>query len=154
MSNDTTALLNYAIALVDSGLEILGEHLTSDDELSLPSALIPGGTLGKHFRHVAETYGAFLSAVDLGASHQHSLPQIDYNAQLPSSRDDVACVIESCQGAMRKVRDGLVALGDTDLDAVLQLPVEVIAITPTRQAMTSTIGREVSMPEGLLPLCV
>jgi hypothetical protein len=42
-----------------------------------------------------------------------------------------------------------------DLDVVFQFPVDVIAITPTRQEMQSTLGREVcvvDVPSPNLPL--
>lgn len=46
------ALLDLAIALVDSALDILDNHLTGDAQLKRDSVLMPGGSLGKHFRHV------------------------------------------------------------------------------------------------------
>jgi hypothetical protein len=98
--------------------------------------------LGKHFRHVAETYDALLSPLK---SDPYDGPvQIDYNAPLPRSRQDVALNLDLCRDAMFKVRDALAALGEAkDLGDILQQPVQVIAITPTRQEMNSTFGREV-----------
>jgi hypothetical protein len=49
------ALLDLAIALVDSALGILETHLTRDAQLKRDSVLMPGGSLGKHFRHVSGT---------------------------------------------------------------------------------------------------
>ena len=48
------ALLQLAIALVESALDILERHINTDAQLQHKSALLPGGTLGKHFRHVGE----------------------------------------------------------------------------------------------------
>ena len=50
-----SALLDLAISLIDSALDILHNHLSSDEQLKKASLLMPGGTVGKHFRHVSET---------------------------------------------------------------------------------------------------
>ena len=46
------ALLDLAISLIDSALDLLCHHLQFDDQLIQPSVLVPGGTVGKHLRHV------------------------------------------------------------------------------------------------------
>ena len=46
------ALLQLSIALLDSAIDILSEAITTDEQLGKTSVLMPGGTLGKHFRHV------------------------------------------------------------------------------------------------------
>jgi len=48
------ALLQLALALLDSALDILNSHITSDKQLQHESMLMPGGTPGKHFRHVSQ----------------------------------------------------------------------------------------------------
>lgn len=56
MSNEAEdharALLELSIALVESALDILEKHIRTDEELTKQSVLMPGGTVGKHFRHV------------------------------------------------------------------------------------------------------
>lgn len=49
------ALLELSIALLDSALDIVNEHVKSDKQLQHPSKLMPGGTPGKHLRHVSDT---------------------------------------------------------------------------------------------------
>ena len=46
------ALLQLSIALLDSAVDILSEAISDDKQLTHQSVLMPGGTLGKHFRHV------------------------------------------------------------------------------------------------------
>lgn len=48
------ALVDLSIALVDSAIDILDKHITTDAQLRKASVLMPGGTVGKHFRHVSE----------------------------------------------------------------------------------------------------
>lgn len=47
------ALLDLSIALVDAGSDVLSRHIRTDGELKKQSVLMPGGTVGKHFRHVS-----------------------------------------------------------------------------------------------------
>ncbi|GFZ47489.1 hypothetical protein JCM24511_05233 [Saitozyma sp. JCM 24511] len=47
------ALLDMAIALVDSALDILYRHIRTDAQLRQDSVLLPGGSVGKHLRHVS-----------------------------------------------------------------------------------------------------
>jgi len=46
------ALLDLSISLIDQALDILNRHLKEDRQMTHPSKLMPGGSVGKHFRHV------------------------------------------------------------------------------------------------------
>lgn len=46
------ALLDLSISLIDQALDILHRHLKEDRQLTHASKLMPGGSVGKHFRHV------------------------------------------------------------------------------------------------------
>lgn len=46
------ALLTLSIALIDSAIDIITNHIHTDEQLVHESVLMPGGTVGKHFRHV------------------------------------------------------------------------------------------------------
>lgn len=46
------ALLDLSISLIDQALDILTRHLKDDRQMTHPSKLMPGGSVGKHFRHV------------------------------------------------------------------------------------------------------
>lgn len=47
------ALLDLSIALVDAALDVLEQHIKRDADLVKASTLMPGGSIGKHFRHVS-----------------------------------------------------------------------------------------------------
>jgi len=49
------ALLQLAISLIDSALDLLGNPIQEDEQLQHESVLMPGGTIGKHLRHVSQT---------------------------------------------------------------------------------------------------
>ena len=56
------ALLDLSTSLIDSALDILDHHIKSDRELVHESELMPGGTPGKHFRHVSVLGSASISS--------------------------------------------------------------------------------------------
>ncbi|WVQ75393.1 hypothetical protein IAR50_005013 [Cryptococcus sp. DSM 104548] len=165
------ALVSLSIALVDSAVDILERHISTDEELSRDSALLPGGTLGKHFRHVIESFRAFLLNLYDSPKPLSEIPEINYDNILPITRRPIARSLPACRQAMRQVskdlsswseicrrrgssseggggegnpaglggqegekRDGLV----DEMDRM----VHVVAITPTKQEMGSTVGRE------------
>lgn len=45
------ALIDLSISLIDQALDILTRHLKDDRQMTHPSKLMPGGSVGKHFRH-------------------------------------------------------------------------------------------------------
>ncbi|GMK55572.1 hypothetical protein CspeluHIS016_0206280 [Cutaneotrichosporon spelunceum] len=157
-SDDPLALVHTSLALLDAGLDLLAA-LEDDAQLTHMSLLIPGGSVGKHFRHVAETFDALLAAVDPEyhgpgyhghgedpGYHGHAqackdtTPVVDYDILLPRSREAVARDLDACRAAMGKVRAGLRGmLGNA---AGLAREVEVLAVTPSQQCMRSTLARE------------
>lgn len=56
------ALLQLSIALLDAALDILIEHIHTDKQLQHQSTLMPGGTPGKHFRHVSVLHVSYRGA--------------------------------------------------------------------------------------------
>jgi hypothetical protein len=118
--------------------------------------------VGKHFRHVAETFDALLAALDpeyYEHAQQHEphaidkTPTIDYDVLLPATRQGVARDLDTCRAALGKVRAGLEGLASApDLAGELAREVDVVAVTPSRQCMRSTLAREVSFTarSGLL----
>jgi hypothetical protein len=87
------------------------------------------------------------------ASAGNGLIEIDYDAPLPSSRKSVARSLSACREAMQSVRDDLIRWkvsagqgqrSNGGLADHMQRPLRLVAITPTRQVMDSSVGREVS----------
>ena len=46
------ALVDLALALIDSAIDVLEKHIKRDEQLRKASVLMPGGSVGKHLRHV------------------------------------------------------------------------------------------------------
>ncbi|WRT68961.1 uncharacterized protein IL334_005943 [Kwoniella shivajii] len=169
-SDRAEALLSLSIALIDSSCDVLKSHITSDEQLTRQSTLMPGGTLGKHFRHVIESFRAFLLPLSSSSSSSTITLEIDYDSTNPSTRKPMARSVKPCLRALEQVRDDLISWGDqcrrsslagdskpaeigtgvagevgvrrNGLAEAMETKVNVVAITPTRQTMGSTIGRE------------
>jgi hypothetical protein len=62
------ALLDLSISLIDQALDILTRHLKEDSQMTHASKLMPGGSVGKHFRHVSpmRTTASVTKATALG----------------------------------------------------------------------------------------
>lgn len=174
------ALVHTSLALVKDGINVL--RLIEDDaQLRHPSVLMPGGSVGKHFRHVSETFDALLLPLT-GHGTSSSRPSspdgrsergrrddanagsdqdggrdadgvvIDYDVLLPASRQGVARDLDTCRAALAKVMEGLEALATMpDLAGALGRDVEVVAVTPSRQIMRSTLAREVGLSRAIPP---
>ncbi|KLT45251.1 hypothetical protein CC85DRAFT_282739 [Cutaneotrichosporon oleaginosum] len=161
-ADPAVALVLTSLALIDAGLDLL-RHIEDDAQLTHASLLIPGGSVGKHFRHVSETFDALLAALEPGyyshtenehadadAEHAHAhahahgrLPTIDYDVLLPAARQGVARDLDICRASLAKVRAGLEGLAAApDLAGELARDVDVLAVTPSRQCMRSTLARE------------
>ncbi|CAD6567670.1 MAG: hypothetical protein TREMPRED_003813 [Tremellales sp. Tagirdzhanova-0007] len=156
------ALLDLAISLIDSALDVLGNHVHTDTHLQHQSLLMLGGTIGKHFRHVIETFHAFLLPLHHSLGLGHRLLEMNYDATLPTSRRPLARSVQACRQAMLTIRDDLVRWGERHraLESVTSSPgvpgdvdreglagemrrmVDMVALTPTKQEMQSSVGRE------------
>ena len=77
--------------------------------------------------------------------------EINYDSILPSSRKYVAKSVSTCRKALKDVRNELEAWGKRSkagtgaLAKEMSRPVILVAVTPTRQEMASSVGREVSL---------
>ncbi|WVF65665.1 hypothetical protein IAT40_000396 [Kwoniella sp. CBS 6097] len=177
------ALLSLSIALIESAIDVLNVNVTTDEQLCRDSLLMPGGTIGKHMRHVIETFRAFLLPLyPPQTPSQTGALEINYDSIHPTARKPIARSVSSCLHALEEVRDHLIHWGEAcrsptsssskastrssggadvlqgrevagglageigvnrnGLAQAMEKQVKVIAITPTRQQMGSTVGRE------------
>lgn len=104
-----------------------------------------------------ETYRAFLLPLQVSEPIFPPGPvEINYDAILPSSRRDTARSLGTCRRAMGEIKKDLRAWEERSrgeeegLTGEMRKEVVLVAITPTRQEVASSIGREVSRVPGLL----
>ncbi|ODN74748.1 hypothetical protein, variant [Cryptococcus amylolentus CBS 6039] len=164
------ALVSLSIALIDSAVDILERNISTDEELSRDSALLPGGT-------VIESFRAFLLNLYDNPRPLSEVPEINYDNILPTTRRPIARSLPACRQAMRQISKDLTAWSEicrrrgsvmggsggsgggvegnpaglggqkaerrNGLVDEMDRVVHVVAITPTKQEMGSTVGREV-----------
>lgn len=93
------------------------------------------------------------------------LLQVDYDAILPATRRPLARSLPACRKAMSQIRDDLESwrardgpgargvsdgvageVGRSGLVGDMRREVKLVAVTPTKQEMKSSVGREASHP--------
>ncbi|WWC73183.1 uncharacterized protein I206_107149 [Kwoniella pini CBS 10737] len=172
------ALLELSISLIDSCLEVLKLNITKDEQLIRESNLMPGGTLGKHFRHVIESFNSFLlplktstfsSTTTTTTKEEKENFEINYDNINQKSRYLISRSIKNCILSLEEIKNDLINWGEisrnssnnnsnnvingegiageigikrSNLGNIMEKKINVIAITPTKQVMGSTIGRE------------
>lgn len=181
------ALLDLSISLIDQALDILNGHLREDRQLTHASKLMPGGSVGKHFRHVRfsvplhtcvryqwrsddhvqvmEMFRALLLSIQPDSA---SLPpgtlEVNYDEILPSTRRPLARSLSACRKAMTQIKADLQSwrsrsqsgvsssipgsgvagdIGSGGLVDEMNREVRLVAVTPTKQVLKSSVGREV-----------
>ena len=109
---------------------------------------------------VIETFRAFVLPLQPRADALPPGPiEINYDAILPSTRRRVAKSLGACRKVLASVREDLHTWGErcrahvsaTGLAEELSRNALLVAITPTRQEMASSLGREVSCGLDLIP---
>jgi hypothetical protein len=99
-------------------------------------------------------FQAFIDALAEQEGSSSGLIEIDYDAPSPKSRKAIARSLPACRSAMKGIREGLLkweaksqeggAGGGKGLASEMQRKVRLVAVTPTKQVMESSVGREVS----------
>lgn len=192
------ALLELSISLIDQALDILHKHLKEDRQLTHASKLMPGGSVGKHFRHVSSLYlqtyllneacngdradiiqvmemfrALLLPLQPTQPSFPPGLLEVNYDAILPATRRPLARSLPACRKAMNQIKDDLESwrrrsdretgvsdgvageTGRAGLVGEMRREVKLVAVTPTKQEMKSSVGREVRSPISHLPcICI
>ena len=110
-----------------------------------------------------ETFHAFLLPLLYSSTPDHGNLEMNYDATLSSSRRPLARSVQACRQAMLTIRDDLVRWGNRvgstgsnasqggagsagreGLASEMRRVVDMVALTPTKQEMQSSVGREVS----------
>ncbi|CED85014.1 hypothetical protein [Phaffia rhodozyma] len=73
------SLIDVNIALLDQILDFFKHTLHTDKQLIFPSRVIPGGTVGKHLRHILDHYNALFQAIPLSRPISIPIRPINYD---------------------------------------------------------------------------
>ncbi|KAL0950845.1 hypothetical protein HGRIS_007603 [Hohenbuehelia grisea] len=131
---DTQAsqLLAVSKTVLMQAVELVDNHLISDDQLTAASQYIPGSTIGKHLRHARDHFTLLLDSVSSPPPHILSYDVRKRNCEMEKSR----------QAAHDELLDAIRRLEDIVPRVSFDEPLTLNAVTPHLQTFQTTFGRE------------
>jgi len=132
-----TQLIWTATTLVQQALTLLNENISSDEQLVFPSKLLPGSTIGKQLRHA---HAHFLLLLDAVTSAGSKRGEWVVNYDVRQRNTPMESSFESAKEAMLDLIERLNLLKGAMLKS--EDPIVVNAVTPDRQILQSSFGRE------------
>ncbi|CAA7264735.1 unnamed protein product [Cyclocybe aegerita] len=124
--------LSIAKTVLLQAIDLLDNHLTSDEQLAVHSQYLPGSTIGKHLRHARDHF------VLLMDSMLHPPPRVlSYDTRVRNTPMETSR--EGARAALLEAVDQLEEVVPT-MDFNEQVTLQ--AITPYMHSFQSTLGRE------------
>ncbi|KAJ7102247.1 hypothetical protein B0H15DRAFT_813820 [Mycena belliarum] len=127
-----TQLLQVSKIILRQGIDLLDNHITSNDQLIIHSQYLPGSTIGKHLRHSRDHFELLLDAI------QSSPPRVfSYDVRIRNTKmeQDREAAISQLEATIQRLED-VVPGADPNTPLTLQ------AVTPYLQEFGTTFGRE------------
>ncbi|KAG8830091.1 hypothetical protein FRC17_005454 [Serendipita sp. 399] len=124
-------LILVAVAVLVQALDLVESSLNDDAQLSFPSTLIPGSTIGKHLRHARDHFTLLLDGLSRGRPLRVSYDTRIRDTPMETSRT-------AASNALKETIERLRSLKVDDIDEELILD----AITPYTQILKTSVGRE------------
>ncbi|TFK20160.1 hypothetical protein FA15DRAFT_673771 [Coprinopsis marcescibilis] len=124
--------LAVAKTVLNQAVDLLDNHLVSDEQLSVQSQFLPGSTIGKHLRHARDHFTLLLESQRNPPPHVMSYDTRIRNTPMEISR----------AGARTALLETLRLLEDVVPNAQLDEPITLQAITPYMHEFKTTFGRE------------
>jgi hypothetical protein len=128
-------LLEVTIIVIQQAITLLNETVTTDAQLSFASNSIPGSTIGKHIRHAHAHFLLLLECIEGG---QPFILNYDSRKRQTPMESQVQCAKEELSGLVERFER---LRGSTTIS--LEDPLTLNAVTPDRQVLQSSLGREV-----------
>ncbi|KAM0747898.1 hypothetical protein T439DRAFT_328562 [Meredithblackwellia eburnea MCA 4105] len=143
-SDSSRALYQVAQILLQQVVDLLNTTITKDCELSHPSTLIPGSTIGKHLRHVNDHFRLLLDSLRSSSSSSTSggeqLLECNYDIRTRNiaSETSHAASLESFRHLLRRLER---ETGE-GRNVRPERKVRLEAVTPVRVLLDSSWARE------------
>jgi len=118
--------------VLNQAVDLLDNHLSSDDQLTVHSKYLPGSTIGKHLRHARDHYVLLLECMANAPPRVLSYDTRIRNTPMETSRS----------GARAALLDTIKQLDEIVPSANLDEPLTLHAVTPNMHEFQSTVGRE------------
>jgi len=129
-------LIWTSITLVQQALTLLSENISSDEQLTFQSRLLPGSTIGKQLRHAHAHFLLLLEAITDSQSKEWVV-----NYDVRQRNTPMETNIQSAKEAMENLIAKLNEFNELQLRS--EDPIVVNAVTPDRQILQSSLGREI-----------
>lgn len=124
--------LSVAKTILKQAVDVLDNHLSSDDQLTVNSQYLPGSTIGKHLRHARDHFTLLLDSVSQSSPYTMSYDVRIRNTPMETSR----------AGAKAALLETLSQLDAVVPNVKFDEPIQLQAITPYLHEFQSTFGRE------------
>ncbi|KAJ6604320.1 hypothetical protein DFH09DRAFT_1242342 [Mycena vulgaris] len=118
-----TQLLQVCKIVLRQGIDLLDNHITSDDQLTVHSQYLPGSTIGKHLRHSRDHFELLLECI--------KSPPIR-NTPMEQQRDAARNALLETIRHLEEIVPG----------ADPSTPLTLQAVTPYLQEFDTSFGRE------------
>ncbi|RDB29024.1 hypothetical protein Hypma_015240 [Hypsizygus marmoreus] len=127
-----TQLLYVSKTILQQGVDVVDNYLTSDEQLTVDSKFLPGSTIGKHLRHARDHFVLLMESLSTSPPYILSYDTRRRNTPMETSRS----------AAREALIDAIKQLEAVVPTAQMDTPITLHAVTPYLQEFTTTFGRE------------
>jgi len=125
--------LAVAKTVLLQAVDLLDNHLTYDEQLTVHSKYLPGSTIGKHLRHARDHFVLLVECI------QSPSPRVlSYDTRIRNTPME-----SSLEAARAAILDTVKQLENAVPTATFDEEISLQAITPYMHSFKTTIGREV-----------
>jgi len=125
-------LLQVSRIVLRQGIDLLDNHITSSDQLTVHSQHLPGSTIGKHLRHSRDHFELLLNCIKSPPPHVLSYDVRIRNTPMEQDREAARAALVETIKRLEEV------VPSADPDA----PIKLQAVTPFLQEFNTSFGRE------------
>ncbi|CEH15501.1 DinB-like domain [Ceraceosorus bombacis] len=146
------SLLSVSLQILDQPLTLLRSGQVGDKEMTRPSSLIPGSSLGRHLRHMHDHFRLLLDALPSSSTRSSTQPLLlNYDVRLRSPLEESASkAIAELESAQQRLREafameeqrGEERSAAAAAEPLVQKKIILKATTPMSVEFESTVGRE------------
>ncbi|TFK41348.1 hypothetical protein BDQ12DRAFT_679310 [Crucibulum laeve] len=124
--------LSVARTVILQAVDLLDNHLTSDEQLTVSSKYLPGSTIGKHLRHARDHFVLLAECMLNPPPHILSYDTRIRNTPMETSRSSARQTLQETIKQLEELTPGI------NMDE----PILLHAVTPHMQEFKTTFGRE------------
>ncbi|KAK0198580.1 hypothetical protein F5146DRAFT_1020228 [Armillaria mellea] len=132
LPENVAQLLSVSKILLLQAVDVLDNHLTFDEQLTVNSQYLQGSTIGKHIRHARDHFELLLACITAPPPYVLCYDTRSRNTPMESSR---SAAKESLLETIRLLEEKVPTVD-------FQAPITLNAVTPHIQTFETTFGRE------------